>query len=738
MYSERLKILIVDDSLYDTISGNTSHGSVNEQVSRSTPRFYKFFDILKGEDASSQVSIHLSRIVPFYNPDTYNLEYLERDEIYVINIDDTDKQSVSAHKLDKMPNVSDYDLLVLDLDGVERDNPEIETNTLRKIANKINAPSENLEKHVHNLNNHFPGASWYLNNFEKRYLDVFEQVFIISNYDRKGQKSDTWDNDENGKQEAFSSLKLYLHKFCDPLVRWQGFPPTRKYAALEDDELERAGTVARQMLKDRIEGLDYLPQGTEVESASFHDLPVLIIGENETGRDRIAEGITRRWLQRRAEKNNLKPFELPRSPIRIDCTGLSSKQAHAKLFGQIHQLSNPQREHFQSGAILQSIGLKSLSMEGDAGPALSESEAGKVEDSERLGTVYAPQGDAIERFTDSALSIPKLEVDHRSQGPTPGHVSHEPNLHVAGEAGWGVVYLHEFHNLPRSVQDALLRFLRTKRIHPNGFSGTIRAPRVRIIASSSHPQIGEALGINPPLWKSLPALDNKPVSEDLLLALKGRIIRSRSVTGANVSNIIQRELSNRDEDIEWTPSAYKEIRRQLKKIDPEERSDDEPIPLFGQHQEIKRLITLAHAFVAERETRGSRSAPEEVTDTVIKRVWSEAVVPGYSGASDPWDKEDFMNAVSRDSPAAWVFFEGVTENLNEYWEWDELEEEIKEIMKENEDLVNKSRLKNNPLSKDGDKLSNRVKKWWNKFNLDRSGYDWSIPRGKGKVGIIEV
>jgi hypothetical protein len=737
MYIENLRILIVDDSLYNTIS-NDSYGTNSiDDINTSRPRFYRLFDTMRKDDTSSQVTVHLSTTVPFYNPDTRKLAYLGKDTILELNLADMDSQGVPSCKLDNLPDVSNYDLLILDLDGVGRGTEALDTKTLSKIASKIDAPTKKLEYHVKNLNEHFPGASWYLNNIDKNYLNVFEQIFIISNYDRQRDSPDGSDTYEDDKQEAFSSLEIYLHKLCDPLVRWQGFPPTRKYAATDDDDLKRAGTVARQMLEDRIEGLDYLPRGREVESASFHDLPVLIIGENETGRDRIAEGITRRWLHRRAEKNNLKPFELPRSPKRIDCTGLSSDQAHAKLFGQIRQLSSPRRDHFQLGAILQSIGLTSLPKEGDPSPDLSESETRKVEDSEHLGTVYAPQGDTIERFTDSALSIPKLEVDHHSKGPTPGHVSHEPNLRVANKAGWGVVYLHEFHNLPRSVQDALLRFLRTKRIHPNGFSGSIRVPRVRIIASSSHPRIGEALGINPPLWKSLPALDNQPVSEDLLLALKGRIIRSRSVSAANVSDIIQRELSNRDEDIEWTSSAYKEIRRQLKKIDPEGRSDDEPIPLFGQHQEVKRLVTLAHAFIAERETRGSRSAPQKVTDTVIRRIWGEAVVPGYSEAAIPWDRDDFMNAVSKKSPAAWAFFEGATRNLDQYWDWGELKEEINGII-DKHDLTHAGDRINNPLGPHRDKLSNIAETWWDKFKLDRSGHYLDTQSREDKIGIIEV
>lgn len=732
MYNPKLRILIIDDTVYEL--------AIKEDRQRSSPRFYTFFNGLVKEGATYQLTIHLAAKVPSYNKKNNKLYYKERENILEIDINDIRDEVIHGRKLEKNPEISKYDLLVLDLDGVENDDTEswsVNKSTLKDIEAKLGRDCHNTQENVNRLNSHFPGASWYLKNIRHRYLNTFEQVFVISNYDPKSDK-DEWGGEREEKEKALSSLELYLNEFCDPFVRWEGFPPTRKYSALDADDLERAAKVAGQMLSDRISGLDYLPRGREVESASFHDLPVLIIGENSTGRDRIAEGVARRWLHRRADQHNLKPSELPRSSIIVDCAGLSPEDAHTELFGQIRRDPNSKHGHFELGAILNSIGLANPRTEDSPDTASCEGEdREEVWASVLSQPVYAPQGDKIDRFDKSNHSVPSLIPDY-SQTPTPGHVRPEPDARVGPDAGWGVIYLREFHYLSRSVQDALLRFLRTELIEPLGFSGTIKVPQVRVIASSSHPRVGEALGVKPPLWRSLPALDEQPVSEDLLLALKGRIIRSESVTETNVRGVIQRELRERGEDIEWTPSAYKEVGHKLEKINPEKRSDDEAIPLFGQHQEVRRLITLAHAFVAERETRGSRSAPEKVTDTVIKRVWSEAVVPGYSGAPIAWDKEDFMAAIDKDSPAAWAFFRGVTEKLDQYWEYSNLKDKIDSVIEENkEELKHRGEVVQNPLGPHGDKLSNRVDKWWNDNNLDDSGYYPDIPKGEEKVGIIK-
>jgi hypothetical protein len=739
------RILIIDDELELTSKKSTRTNHEDNKYIDFTVRYNKLLKNLESLalDPVLNIEVYASKSLIYPLSNTYRMAKDNEKEGRCV------WEMISKSQAPRFED-EEVDVLILDLydvipKGQEGVDWKVNKNILSQVRSKVrlqNTVYESLSESVDNINSAFQGAAWYLRHITDSQLFGVDRVFIVTNF--SGLKEPDLSGKDDLTQQKIETLRKYLDPFTgDDSI--EDFPFTKMFEADDSDQLEQVSERIRNYCEARAGNFQAHAPGAR-QFAAHHDLPILIIGEPHTRRRQIAEQIGRSWLvQEKIEAGSGVSYPR-REPVLVDCSVLPEENAHARLFGR---LPNREAENDapQLGVFISALG---FSLQAPSGAtAVSSAEGATLNsETERRSPVdeYASalSGARCQPYADDAQeSTPKF---------TTGRSKY--NFGIADESQCrGAIILHEFHNLPISAQTGLLRFRRKQVVQPQGFPGVIDLPKMKVICTTSHPLIAEALNIKD-LQSYRSVTKDLPVREDLLLALKGQLIRSPSLRleeiGDELNQLLRKRVSE-DRDLDFAKGAIETVKEKLRDSLPrfsDRNEQDDPsqedAPLFGQHYELERLVDLAVAYVEQSESRGMRTVRQtQIKSSVVEAVWGAAVVPGPEGTvvTKPDELKEMVKESDRDdwirktsnSDRFYAVMSVLAERLDEYWWWKDLKDELDDFVQD-DDIG----FETNPAETRGkfSKInSNIIKEYWDRTGLEKCGYEVDVT--EGKIGLVK-
>lgn len=582
---------------------------VDDDIYKGTDNLEEFREGLSAGQHKGILGL-LSEVLSLGKNDTLQVELFLCGSLTFWDEPATDVVAVSRDT--DLPNIHDVtealyffasaDVLILDLHGVG-DLPERWRLDGQDLAD---LDLEVRDSDIPELNEELPGAAFYLKN--RRVLSACGHVAFFT----------AWDQPES--TEKYPSLvRRYLYPFCKGLASSAGIYRTRSNA-----EVLHLLAAVRSLFQARAHHF-YLLNHRAIAFAASHSEPVMIVGESGTGKETIANLIHQRW------KASNRARRLPMHVI--NCATLSPELARSELFGQIAG-SFTGATSSRLGAILRACGVQP--------PA-------KITD------------DSPDVFCRSLLSSNRGRLKRVGSGLDLEFTQNEP---------LSTLFLDEFGELPSSVQALLLRYLdsATREVQPIGYPGRIAHANVRVLLATSDPRIARAAGNQLELkgsWRGREEL-NRPIRPDLILRVKGFVIRAEGITMDNYTEAVGRVIE--DSNSTWHPDArtYLEgaILGRIKAV--EEAMSQlsaghtvEQLPLFGHWRELRQIVRLAVSHARARPSMGVRPVTDEgtVLEDDVRAVWQPGSISvqtaaphspssGWARAAENsrWTYQDFLSS----------------------------------------------------------------------------------------------
>jgi len=378
-------------------------------------------------------------------------------------------------------------------------------------------------------------------------------------------------------------------------------PPVFKYTK---EQTHRLAEVIHEMYDSYTRGLVDISGGGAIEFAACHDLPVLILGETGTGKERVARSIHNRWTLEMMRKGVVPERLRFRA---INCAGLARELAWSVLFGHVKGSFTGAGDH-RIGAVLYAAGAEPIPADKKA-VNLVQDFADRFREN---------NGPLVNETTPAhGLDIKlKVRLDTRRR-----------------EVPLGTLFLDEFGDLDPSVQAMLLRYLQEKEVQPLGYEGgVIKKANVRILAATSDPAVAKMVGqelLSRPRSSARATVD---LREDIVFRLKGQVIRVPPVDESNAERVLTLMLDSVAYHA-WDAAARQYVVERITEISQATRvaaqSGEAPPCIFGHRRELAHLIQLADAYVSSATDRGIRGIGNRVTKNVVERIWrvSEVSLP---------------------------------------------------------------------------------------------------------------
>lgn len=513
--------------------------------------------------------------------------------------------------------------------------------------------------HRDRLNTRFGGAAFYLA-LRERMADYWQAAVILTAGDKEGS--------------ADPLLRRYLYPWTN---NYDARPWTVVYSKYPD-----GATHVAELVLDLYRGYSrnywQLNDRGAIEFAASHDEPVLIVGETGTGKEYVAKAIFERWNARlQREGSGARKLEI------VNCGGLLSQLARSELFGHVRGAFTGAEDH-NIGKILAACGVGAIRSDLSLPSADYKRIKSAVDDFAKLNKILAQitkhneeaRPEEAKRLAESQLVpmlkevigasydvsvlnaarmvVRKLEetlegrnfaAEFREKLLENESVRREADgsLSLVGQEPLGMLFLDEFGDLAPDVQRTLLRFLESYEVEPLGYPGRILNARVRVIAATSDPRIARFVGERLyGSWRTREELE-RPLREDLLFRLKGYVIRVEPINTSNAERFV-RSTVERAGGENWDSEAIAHLTELVKAQAQEVEAHSENLaptnrpPSFGHRREIRRIVTLANAFVHGAIERGMRGVSQKVTSDVVDHIWKPSrvdLLPAGAGAATP-------------------------------------------------------------------------------------------------------
>jgi hypothetical protein len=405
--------------------------------------------------------------------------------------------------------------------------------------------------------------------------------------------------------------------------------------------VDRFNSLYNSFIRNYIE-TNYL----QVKYATFHDKPVLILGESGTGKQKIAEDIHNMWKKKvKSELSSEAKEEFEPLMITINCGGLSEDAAKSLLFGYVKG-SYTGATHHELGSILSACGIQIDT-------------SFKVNDRKVNTREYQEYIQACSLSTNKNKTYVKNLLSKSSLNEM------DLEFSTFSDYPMGTLFLDEFGELPEGVQTSLLRFIQESEIQPFGYPGIIRNVQLRIIAATSDPQVAEMVGMK--LHGRL--LEKKKyIREDLINRLKFQVIKVKAIDEYNLKNEIDILLNKYSESKKiWTKEALEYLHKEIKQVlNKQKKPIKNEIILFGHRREISNLLEKIDIYMRNIKFFGI-SNKNRVTKDVVKMFWKpreispfeiDSSISSQVKSSDPdvWTcpitkteikREDYVNACTK-------------------------------------------------------------------------------------------
>ena len=410
--------------------------------------------------------------------------------------------------------------------------------------------------------------------------------------------------------------KEYVQEVLHPFTVTEGsFPYVAKFGKNKESNNSLADCVFSHFEFAK-SGLTDATNRRQIAFAACHDLPVIIIGETGTGKERIAKAIHRLWIRKKLRAYPaLRKFIIEVIQV-VNCAGLNEELARSELFGFIkNSFTNANEQRL--GKVFLASGISMLPSSKLKLASARSYQAKFKEQNEQLQNVLV----ALEQMEEknepweifNQQIVPWLndffDVESRSD-PNSGNllsslrraaklidqVVHVENsaaefrelllenasgvLEESGSSDLrssydltctlptaiGTLFLDEFGDLPLLVQTLLLRFFENGEASPIGYPGVIKNLKSRVIVATSDSRVAAFAGQELDDFRTAAELE-RPLRVDLLHRVKGQVIRVEPITPKNVRSSIVAMIDSRSSSrMKWEPDAIDYLVRQIELI----------------------------------------------------------------------------------------------------------------------------------------------------------------------------